>query len=483
MSKFIRLIVILIISIISPFFIKVPTAFAQTNLKVLTFNLVGTVGTTEQNEINVLNHVSDIVELIIDSKADIVGLQEVRTRLDPNDPDDILMLILAGLKAKGYNYNLQHARHFSFAVLGKDWNAGVAVLSKYPIEETTTVSTVSERKFLVFKITIPEGYIRIVNVHPSVENACWPKDNHHFLIRKYVKTTYPNDALIIMGDFNARPTESCVEKYFQSEQDGGLNLAEGCDANINSECKNTMNFATFGGPENESWQIDQILYSKNAVTKSLSSNFNVRSSKVYNSDSPYTSAVTGAQYNTNFSDHYPVLVEFDFNDLTPLFRAQAIQYYKEFLGRSEAYESDGVKWHANNIKTNGCKADILNFAQSTAFINRKNSFSDIQYIRMLYRGILSREPELGGLNWFTNQLYNGQTKDWVLNALVNSNEAKNVCDNKKLINPLDKDFNNDGIVNSKDLKIVADNLFHNVNTVNTTNIPTQFIFWMVDEGL
>ena len=135
---------------------------AGSNLKVLTFNIIGTVGNTEANETNTLNHIDDIVELIIDSDADVIGLQEVRTLLDPNDPKDTLMLILASLKSKGYNYNHQSSYAFTFGVFGKDYASVHTVLSKFNIEEHERLTT-NNNRFSVFKISLPEGYIRFMN--------------------------------------------------------------------------------------------------------------------------------------------------------------------------------------------------------------------------------------------------------------------------------------------------------------------------------
>jgi len=153
-------------------------------------------------------------------------------------------------------------------------------------------------------------------------------------------------------------------------------------------------------------------------------------------------------------------------------RYLAMQYFKELLNWEVDYNDSGVIWHANNIKVNGCKADVLNFSTAETFQGRKSSYSDIQFIRMLYRAILSREPEKAGINWFLNALRSGNSRDWLVDAIATSHEAQIACNIQKTIDPLIGDLNNDKKVDMYDSRIIANELF-----VGSSFYVPQSLIW------
>lgn len=107
------------------------------------------------------------------------------------------------------------------------------------------------------------------------------------------------------------------------------------------------------------------------------------------------------------------------------------QWYKELLGWTEPMTSAGFLWHVQNFNQNGCNADVKNFTESSVFINGlQKTTTNEQYVRVLYRAFLSREPDglASGSLWWVNNLANGTyTRTTVIDALLASQEASNVC--------------------------------------------------------
>ena len=150
-------------------------------------------------------------------------------------------------------------------------------------------------------------------------------------------------------------------------------------------------------------------------------------------------------------------------------RLLAMQYYKELLGWTVSYNDSGVIWHAQNIRANGCKADVLDFSQAQDYLNRKMTYSNTDFITMLYRAILSRNPEQTGLDWYIDQLLNqGKDRDWVLNQIVDRPEAQAACNQRKLL-ILSGDLDGDNDVDIFDYNLLVTN-FGNPYTIFDYNV-------------
>ena len=96
--------------------------------------------------------------------------------------------------------------------------------------------------------------------------------------------------------------------------------------------------------------------------------------------------------------------------------------YNKILGRLS--EPEGKSFWANDLITrrNNIKDVIRGFYQSPEFIGRK--LTNEEFVRTLYNSILGREPEQGGLDFWVNELKNGQSRDWVISCFLESDEFK-----------------------------------------------------------
>lgn len=117
------------------------------------------------------------------------------------------------------------------------------------------------------------------------------------------------------------------------------------------------------------------------------------------------------------------------------------QYYREFLGwnlrMGDAQFQDGINWHIQKVRQEGCFADISSFLQSEEYKKRDAKLSNREYIRMLYRGALSREPEWGAANYWLKmldqKLYSRNELAAFMLASDDSWEARQVCDLKRTL--------------------------------------------------
>ena len=101
------------------------------------------------------------------------------------------------------------------------------------------------------------------------------------------------------------------------------------------------------------------------------------------------------------------------------------RFYRQCLNR-EPERTGLVDWV--NALLNGTLygADVANgFIFSQEFINRNTSNED--FVTILYRAFFGREPDTPGFNGWVNYLYNGATRQDVLNGFIYSQEFENLC--------------------------------------------------------
>jgi len=87
----------------------------------------------------------------------------------------------------------------------------------------------------------------------------------------------------------------------------------------------------------------------------------------------------------------------------------------------------GLTYWSQELKEKKTTASslIYSFVKSDEFINRE--YDNTQYIQALYKLVFSREADEEGLNYWKSKLDNGESKDSVLNAFLNSNEFATLC--------------------------------------------------------
>lgn len=117
------------------------------------------------------------------------------------------------------------------------------------------------------------------------------------------------------------------------------------------------------------------------------------------------------------------------------------QYYRELLGwnlrMGDTQFQDGINWHIQKIKQEGCFADIASFLQSDEYKKRDAKLNNREYIRMIYRGALSREPDWENANYWLNmldqKLYSRSELATFMLGSADSWEAKQVCDGRRAL--------------------------------------------------
>ena len=96
------------------------------------------------------------------------------------------------------------------------------------------------------------------------------------------------------------------------------------------------------------------------------------------------------------------------------------QFYLGFLNRYG--DQDGLDYWSNEI-INGNKtvANVLEVMINSDEFKSKNYTSE-QVIKCMFQGVLGREADEAGLNYWLNQLISGKSNKYILNEFLNSNE-------------------------------------------------------------
>ncbi len=112
-------------------------------------------------------------------------------------------------------------------------------------------------------------------------------------------------------------------------------------------------------------------------------------------------------------------------------RAFVGRMYTIVLGRTA--DAQGLNdWTARLMAKQVDGATLVDmFVNSDEFINRNTS--DEEYIKILYRAVLGREADEGGLKMWKDMLADDWTRDYILEGLVLSTEFKSICDSYGII--------------------------------------------------
>jgi endonuclease/exonuclease/phosphatase family metal-dependent hydrolase len=170
-------------------------------LRVATYNVHGCVGTTrERSE-------ARIAEVIASMSVDVVGLQELdmgRRRSAGVDQ--------AGLIAKQLGWN----HLFESAIQVVDEHYGIAILSRYPLTHRHTVALPGEgswycretRVALWAEAETPSGPVQIINTHFGLGRLERLTQARHIAD---LLDGAPAEALVLLGDFNSRPSSRALQ--------------------------------------------------------------------------------------------------------------------------------------------------------------------------------------------------------------------------------------------------------------------------------
>jgi len=183
---------------------KASAATEKNQLRVMTYNIhhanPPSKGKTGEIELDA------IANVIRNENPDIVALQEVDVNTGRSGPVNQAEAIGGKVGMKAY---------FGRAIDHDGGYYGVAILSKYPLSETTVIHlpedadpVAEDRVLTTAKVTLPDGKtIRFGSTHLDVRNA----ENRDQQVRTIndiaAKETLP---FIIAGDFNSTPESSAI---------------------------------------------------------------------------------------------------------------------------------------------------------------------------------------------------------------------------------------------------------------------------------
>ena len=148
-----------------------------------------------------------VVETLLATGADLIGLQEVSLKLGPKNQAEIIAEAMNGrLDRKEYSVCFKEARGYS---KGKE---GIAILSKIPVLEVKSVALPKLwRVAQMAKVMVNGQEIGFVNTHLHheplhSEEVRYPQAE--YVMNWALSQAYP---CIIVGDFNAQPYSSTIE--------------------------------------------------------------------------------------------------------------------------------------------------------------------------------------------------------------------------------------------------------------------------------
>lgn len=143
-------------------------------------------------------------------------------------PPDILCLQELKCETSNFPYLEIEGTGYNHAIHGQKTYNGVAILSKYPIDEVSTTLPgeaidQAQARYMEAVISLPSGAIRIVNVYVPNGQAIGSDKfiykklfyDHLYQHIKYLLTL--NEKLIVAGDFNVAPSTIDVFDPTQSE--------------------------------------------------------------------------------------------------------------------------------------------------------------------------------------------------------------------------------------------------------------------------
>lgn len=99
--------------------------------------------------------------------------------------------------------------------------------------------------------------------------------------------------------------------------------------------------------------------------------------------------------------------------------------YRLVLGREP--EKSGFNYWVNRLKTkeiDGAGA-VIGFYESKELINK--NLSDEDYLKLLYKSVMNRDYDAGGLKYWKNIMSEQVTRRYILKGFIESKEFKNIC--------------------------------------------------------
>ena len=195
-------------------------------------------------------HLEGVIEFLKNADADIVALQEVCEDNRGN---------LAEVIAKKLGYKYTHAVGMNFPVRfipgynpkdKKTIKFGTAILSKYKIVKSEVIELTKEDKRLIIKadIEVEDEIFHVFSVHLKHTHQN-PSELRDLQAENLIKLA-PKEKTIIMGDFNALPESSVIQKMTETFKDAEIGettptwsvYRDGCNVCLIGEVKYKLDY-------------------------------------------------------------------------------------------------------------------------------------------------------------------------------------------------------------------------------------------------
>jgi exonuclease III len=264
---------------------------------------------TWKNETQFNKHFTKISKIIKELNPDIINLCEINS-------SEVLNKLVNSLNDNSYNYYLSKSepnyRDQSLGIITRIQPLQVYrtdISHKYPIENSTCNGSISGKlnlqKHIISKFFINNMNIIIIGVHlkanPDCSNKCSIREAQAMIIQKLILEYYNNYEIIVMGDLNDFD-DDVIDHLNNIPNSKVLDIIKGEFGYnpINYKLYNVSYFLhkTERFTSNLTSMIDHIL-----VTKRLKDN--ISDVDIF---TEYIGKI-GEHYN---SDHYPIVVDFEF---------------------------------------------------------------------------------------------------------------------------------------------------------------------------
>lgn len=181
-----------------------PIAYEGRPIKVLSYNIHHCNPPSRPDFIDL----EAISRVIVESGAEIVGLQEVDVFTSRSGSDLDMAKELAEMSGMPYYY-------FSKGIDYKGGEYGTAILSKFPLSETTTILLPAEegteqRTISIATVSLEDGTsYKFANTHLDYSSASNALSQAERIVAYFEEEKSP---LILVGDFNSTPNSAPILK-------------------------------------------------------------------------------------------------------------------------------------------------------------------------------------------------------------------------------------------------------------------------------
>jgi len=190
---------------------------AQDSLKILTYNIQGMKPGTEPEV-----RLEEIIKKLKDINPDIIGLQEINETLSDVTTNQAKIIADSLSQYFGITYNYYYS--FTHLSWNNQYREYVGIITKYPVIDKGYKSLPQgtfPRKVVWDYIDTPIGKINFFSTHLSYSNESYRNQQVDSIIPYITEQENNNDgvASILVGDFNAIPTDTPIKKLTSNGTD------------------------------------------------------------------------------------------------------------------------------------------------------------------------------------------------------------------------------------------------------------------------